>query len=81
MISFSGRSPAVFQQKKPRPDDDESEDLTKDMEDPPAEPNIQEVKPSSSSISGPATPTTKRDPDLQPLKVILKVFLFQNGVF
>lgn len=65
----SGRSPAVFQQKKTRPDDDESEDLTKDMDDPPAEPNIQEVKPTpSSSISGPATPTTKRDPDMAPLK-------------
>lgn len=65
----SGRSPAVFQQKKTRADDDESEDLTKDMDDPPAEPNIQEVKPSaSSSISGPATPTTKRDPDMAPLK-------------
>lgn len=65
----SGRSPAVFQQKKSRPDDDESEDLTKDMDDPPAEPNIQEVKPTpSSSISGPATPTTKRDPDMTPLK-------------
>lgn len=65
----SGRSPAVFQQKKTRPDDDESEDLTKDMDDPPAEPNIQEVKPTtSSSASGPATPTTKRDPDMTPLK-------------
>jgi SWI/SNF related-matrix-associated actin-dependent regulator of chromatin subfamily C len=65
----SGRSPAVFQQKKTRADDDESEDLTKDMDDPPAEPNIQEVKPTtSSSTSGPATPTTKRDPDMTPLK-------------
>lgn len=64
----SGRSPAVFQQKKARPDDDESEDLTKDMDDPPAEPNIQEVKPPSTSVSGPATPTTKRDPDMAPLK-------------
>lgn len=65
----SGRSPAVFQQKKTRPEDDESEDLTKDMDDPPAEPNIQEVKPSASStVSGPATPTTKRDPDMAPLK-------------
>lgn len=65
----SGRSPAVFQNKKNRGDDDESEDLTKDMDDPPAEPNIQEVKPSaSSSASGPATPTTKRDPDMAPLK-------------
>jgi SWI/SNF related-matrix-associated actin-dependent regulator of chromatin subfamily C len=66
----SGRSPAVFQSKKTRADDDESEDLTKDMDDPPAEPSIQEVKPSTanSSVSGPATPTTKRDPDMQPLK-------------
>ena len=64
----SGRSPAVFQ-KKSRPDDDESEDLTKDMDDPPAEPNITEVKPTAStSASGPATPTTKRDPDMTPLK-------------
>lgn len=65
----SGRSPAVFQQKKTRPDDDDSEDLTKDMDDPPSEPNIQEVKPSvSSTASGPATPTIKRDPDMAPLK-------------
>jgi SWI/SNF related-matrix-associated actin-dependent regulator of chromatin subfamily C len=66
----SGRSPAVFQQKKSRADDDESEDLTKDMDDPAAEPSVQEVKPSigSASASGPATPTTKRDPDMAPLK-------------
>lgn len=66
----SGRSPAVFQQKKTRNDDEESEDLTKDMDDPPAEPNVQEVKPSvSNNASGPATPTTtKRDPDMAPLK-------------
>lgn len=64
----SGRSPAVFQ-KKSRPDDDESEDLTKDMEDPPSEPNITEIKASTSnSASGPATPTTKRDPELLPIK-------------
>lgn len=66
----SGRSPATFQQKKSRADDEESEDLTKDMDDPPAEPSIQEVKPTASnSASGPATPTTtKRDPDMAPLK-------------
>lgn len=64
----SGRSPAVFQQKKSRVDDDESEDLTKDLDDPPNEPNVQEVKPVASSSAGPATPTTKRDPDMAPLK-------------
>lgn len=64
----SGRSPAVFS-KRTRPEDDESEDLTKDMEDPPSEPNITEVKPNTSTlVSGPATPTTKRDPDMLPLK-------------
>lgn len=47
----SGRSPAVFPQKKSRVDDDESEDLTKDMDDPPNEPNVQEVKPSIASTS------------------------------
>lgn len=65
----SGRSPAVFS-KRPRPEDDESEDLTKDMEDPQLEPNVTEVKPNASnSASGPATPNTKRDPDMTPLKV------------
>uniref|UniRef100_A0A1Q3EY50 Putative chromatin remodeling factor subunit n=1 Tax=Culex tarsalis TaxID=7177 RepID=A0A1Q3EY50_CULTA len=65
----SGRSPAVFQ-KKPRADDEESEDLTKDMDDPPAETNLTEVKASSSnSASGPATPQpAKRDPEMMPLK-------------
>lgn len=72
----SGRSPAVFQ-KKSRGDDDDSEDLTKDMDDPQAEPNITEVKPNtSSSISGPATPTTaKKDPELLPSKVFNSIFL------
>jgi SWI/SNF related-matrix-associated actin-dependent regulator of chromatin subfamily C len=68
----SGRSPAVFQ-KKSRADDDESEDMTKDMEDPPSEPNITEVKPAvgaaSTSTPSPATPASvKRDPDLMPHK-------------
>lgn len=63
----SGRSPAVFQ-KKSRADDEECEDLTKDMEDPQAEPNITEVKPSSSN-SEPATPAFKKDPELMPIKV------------
>lgn len=64
----SGRSPAVFQ-KKSRVDDEESEDLTKDMDDPQVEPNITEVKPST-SISEPTTPATKKDPELMPIKVI-----------
>ncbi|XP_018334156.1 SWI/SNF complex subunit SMARCC2 isoform X2 [Agrilus planipennis] len=56
----SGRSPAVG--KKARPDELEPEDLTKEMEDPPAEPSVAEVSPSASSQSG------KKDHELQPLK-------------
>ncbi|XP_065079578.1 SWI/SNF complex subunit SMARCC1-like isoform X2 [Ochlerotatus camptorhynchus] len=64
----SGRSPAVFQ-KKPRADDEESEDLTKDMDDPQPETNLTEVKAgSSNSASGPATPQPKRDPEMMPIK-------------
>lgn len=64
----SGRSPAVFQ-KKPRADDEESEDMTKDMDDPQPETNLTEVKASSSnSASGPATPQPKRDPEMMPIK-------------
>ncbi|XP_053692375.1 SWI/SNF complex subunit SMARCC1 isoform X1 [Sabethes cyaneus] len=64
----SGRSPAVFQ-KKPRADDEESEDMTKDMDDPQPETNLTEVKAgSSNSASGPATPQPKRDPEMMPLK-------------
>ncbi|KAK7864658.1 hypothetical protein R5R35_012427 [Gryllus longicercus] len=57
----SGRSPAVGVSKKHK-GEEEADDLTKDMEEPPAEPNIQEVtilKPGSSS---------KKDSDLQPIK-------------
>ncbi|XP_058058097.1 SWI/SNF complex subunit SMARCC1 [Anopheles bellator] len=62
----SYRSPA-FQKK--RADDEESEDLTKDMEDPVPETNITEVKAGSSNLaSGPATPQPKRDPDMLPMK-------------
>ncbi|XP_017783860.1 PREDICTED: SWI/SNF complex subunit SMARCC2 isoform X2 [Nicrophorus vespilloides] len=56
----SGRSPAVG--KKTRPEDAESEDLTKEMEDPPPEPNVLEVNPSTSAQLG------KKDHELQPLK-------------
>lgn len=64
-----GRSPAAFQKNR-RGDDDDSEDLTRDMEDPAPEPNITEVKPgSSSSFSGPGTPNARKDPESQPIKV------------
>ncbi|XP_055634606.1 SWI/SNF complex subunit SMARCC1 isoform X2 [Toxorhynchites rutilus septentrionalis] len=64
----SGRSPAVFH-KKTRADDEDSEDMTKDMDDPQPETNLTEVKASSSnSASGPATPQPKRDPEMMPLK-------------
>lgn len=68
----SYRSPAAFQ-KKARADDEESEDLTKDMDDPLPETNITEVKASatgasSSASGGPATPQPKRDPDMMPMK-------------
>uniref|UniRef100_A0A182N6Q0 SWI/SNF complex subunit SMARCC2 n=1 Tax=Anopheles dirus TaxID=7168 RepID=A0A182N6Q0_9DIPT len=58
-------------QKKPRADDEESEDLTKDMDDPAPETNITEVKPNvgASASGGPATPQPKRpDPDMMPMK-------------
>lgn len=63
------RSPAVLH-KKVRNDDDE-EDLTRDMDDPPAETNLQEViKPSSlQSTASPAPAGKSRlDNDMVPLK-------------
>lgn len=58
----SGRSPAVG--KKTRPEDPESEDLTKDMEEPVPEPNIVEVNPPPPNNN----PLIKKDHELQPLK-------------
>lgn len=58
----SGRSPAVG--KKTKPEDPESEDTTRDMEEPTPEPNIIEVPPTPPSSQ--ATP--KKDHELQPLK-------------
>nr|XP_023013071.1 SWI/SNF complex subunit SMARCC2 [Leptinotarsa decemlineata] len=58
----SGRSPAVG--KKTRPEDPESEDLTKDMEEPTPEPNVVEVAPVVPSTQLPV----KKDHELQPLK-------------
>ncbi|XP_060537166.1 SWI/SNF complex subunit SMARCC2 isoform X2 [Cylas formicarius] len=57
----SGRSPAVGKKSSK---EEESEDLTKDMEDPTPEPNVVEV-PSATPTQPPAT---KKDHELQPLK-------------
>lgn len=57
----SGRSPAIG--KKSRLDD-ETEDLTREMDDPMPEPNITEVNP---PVVAPP-PTGKKDHELQPLK-------------
>nr|XP_022915362.1 SWI/SNF complex subunit SMARCC2 [Onthophagus taurus] len=59
----SGRGPAIC--KKTRPDDLETEDLTKDMDEPVPEPNITEVNPVT---PGPPGQPTKKDHELQPLK-------------
>ncbi|XP_049864121.1 SWI/SNF complex subunit SMARCC2 isoform X2 [Schistocerca gregaria] len=57
----SGRSPAVGISKKHK-SEEEADDLTKEMEEPPAEPSIQEVTvPKQGSSS-------KKDNDLQPIK-------------
>lgn len=58
----SGRSPAVG--KKTKPEDPESEDTTRDMDEPIPEPNIVEVTPAPPSNQL----TTKKDHELQPLK-------------
>lgn len=70
--SFSGRSPAVVSKKSRGIEMDDEEDLTRDMEDPPAEPNITEV--SKQAVSSPATPSNSKqrgpavDTDMLPLK-------------
>lgn len=48
--------------KKTRPDETEAEDLTKDMEEPVAEPSVVEVSPTVPGQPG------KKDHELQPLK-------------
>lgn len=72
LFQFSGRSPAVVAKKSRGVDIDDEEDLTRDMEDPPAEPNVTEVvaKPTANS---PATQTNSKqrsgiDSDMLPLK-------------
>ncbi|KAK3919431.1 SWI/SNF complex subunit SMARCC2 [Frankliniella fusca] len=57
----SGRSPAVVVGKKHKGDNDD-DDLTKDIDDPPAEPNVSEVNVSKPALS------SKKDSDLQPVK-------------
>ncbi|XP_039281683.1 SWI/SNF complex subunit SMARCC2 isoform X1 [Nilaparvata lugens] len=59
----SGRSPAVVNPKKVK-SEEEADDLTKDMDEPTPEPNVQEVtvpKPGSSTSS-------KKDSESQPIK-------------
>lgn len=69
---FSGRSPAVVTKKSRGMEIDDEEDLTRDMDDPPAEPNITEV--AKQSVNSPATPSNSKqrgtgiDTDMLPLK-------------
>lgn len=63
----SGRSPAVVQKKSRTADIEDEEDLTRDMDDPPVEPTIAEVKATTS----PAVQAGKQrtiDSDMLPLK-------------
>lgn len=57
-----GRSPGVGPKRRAVRDDD-SDDLTKDMDEPLSEPNVQEVP-----VQKLITPATKKDNDLQPIK-------------
>lgn len=69
----TGRSPAVVQKKaRGNPDIEDEEDLTRDMDDPPAEPNVTEVV-AKSSTNSPATQSNSKqrsgvDSDMLPLK-------------
>ncbi|KAJ9584608.1 hypothetical protein L9F63_021050 [Diploptera punctata] len=67
----SGRSPAASGNKKHK-SEEEADDLTKDMEEPQPEPNIQEVtvpKPDFDVIGNLAFgSSSKKDNDLQPIK-------------
>ncbi|XP_046577111.1 SWI/SNF complex subunit SMARCC2-like [Haliotis rubra] len=60
----SGRTPGLSSTKKRSARDEEEEDLTKDMEEPTPEPNIQEV-----AIAKQATGSrSQKDSELQPIK-------------
>lgn len=62
----SGRSPAVGNKKHRFGEDTETEDLTKDMDDPVPEPNIVEVTVAKPCAT--ASVSNKKDHELQPLK-------------
>ncbi|KAG1681219.1 SWI/SNF complex subunit SMARCC2 [Nymphon striatum] len=60
-----GRSPAIVNtKKKSTRGDEEQDDLSKDMDDPPSEPNIQEVTIPKSVMST----RSSKDSEMQPLK-------------
>ncbi|XP_037713742.1 SWI/SNF complex subunit SMARCC2 isoform X2 [Drosophila subpulchrella] len=64
------RSPAVVHKKSRNDDDDE--DLTRDLDDPPAEPNIQEVHKANAALQSTASPApggkSRGDNDMMPIK-------------
>ncbi|XP_054712292.1 LOW QUALITY PROTEIN: SWI/SNF complex subunit SMARCC2-like [Uloborus diversus] len=60
----STRGPAVVTKKKSLRGDDESDDLTKDMEEPSPEPNVQEVHIPKNTNN----PRSSKDNESQPLK-------------
>ncbi|KAK7485068.1 hypothetical protein BaRGS_00023707, partial [Batillaria attramentaria] len=59
----SSRTPALSATKKKGRWEEEEEDLTKDMDDPPSEPGIQEVQ-----LAKQASGSHKRDTETQPIK-------------
>lgn len=72
------RSPAVIHKKSRNDEDDE--DLTRDLDDPPAEPNIQEVhKATHSALQSTASPApggkSRGDNDMMPIKGKLSILL------
>lgn len=72
------RSPAVIHKKSRN--DEEDEDLTRDMDDPPAETNLQEVIKTSSlqSTASPAPASkTRADNDMMPIKGVYN-FLYMR---
>ncbi|XP_033163586.1 SWI/SNF complex subunit SMARCC2 isoform X1 [Drosophila mauritiana] len=64
------RSPAVVHKKLRNDDDDE--DLTRDLDDPPAEPNVQEVHKANAALQSTASPApggkSRGDNDMMPIK-------------
>ncbi|XP_052858547.1 SWI/SNF complex subunit SMARCC1 isoform X1 [Drosophila gunungcola] len=64
------RSPAVVHKKSRNDDDDE--DLTRDLDDPPAEPNVQEVHKANTALQSTASPApggkSRGDNDMMPIK-------------